>query len=117
MHNNNQTNDSFMMLLKGMVIGGVLGVLFAPQKGEVMRRQLKKKLDETANDITTKTEDFKKSFIETKDNIVESVEDTGEKVSNQVSKTKDNIENKVNDKKRELRDKVEDMEKENNRNM
>ena len=42
----------------GMVIGGVLGVLMAPHRGDITRRKVVRKAGEAKNDVVGKVEDL-----------------------------------------------------------
>lgn len=44
----NQQNNQFNSFALGLIIGGILGILYAPAKGEETRKVLKKLLEEWA---------------------------------------------------------------------
>lgn len=74
-------------LIAGTVIGGTLGVLFAPKKGSDTREDIKKKIDEKVDEAGETAADLK------------------DQVSDKVEEVKENIGEKVN----ELRDRGEDV--------
>ncbi len=45
-------------LLAGVAAGALLGVLFAPEKGSVTRRNIAKKSEDYVDDLKTKFQDF-----------------------------------------------------------
>jgi gas vesicle protein len=60
-------SKTFLALLTGLAAGAVLGVLFAPDKGEVSRKKVKKavgdyidKAKEKLSDLATNTENTEK---------------------------------------------------------
>jgi gas vesicle protein len=60
----NKTTQLFIALAAGAVAGAVLGILFAPDKGEETREKLVKKGKEFAGDISKKMKDVKDHYRE-----------------------------------------------------
>jgi gas vesicle protein len=48
----------FLGLLAGVAAGALLGVLFAPEKGSVTRRNIAKKSEDYVDDLKVKFQDF-----------------------------------------------------------
>jgi len=48
----------------GLAIGGILGILFAPEKGSVTRKQIKAKSNEYSDELKSKYNDFADSLSE-----------------------------------------------------
>ena len=45
-------------LLSGLAIGGAIGLLYAPHRGEIMRRRIKRKVEEAKDQIDEAVEDL-----------------------------------------------------------
>ena len=76
-----ETNKKIMIALgAGLAIGGILGILFAPDKGSETRRKIKDSgtrltdnLKETANSFRKKAENMKKDITERFDGMEETI--------------------------------------------
>lgn len=104
-------------LLIGTAIGGILGVLFAPDKGENTRRKLraealtaKDKLAETADEVK-KT--VGKTYAEQKENLEAQLES----VMSNVSYKADDVILALEKKLKDLRKKNKDLQKKNGTNV
>ncbi|MFN3968643.1 YtxH domain-containing protein [Flavobacterium sp.] len=51
-------------VLAGVAVGGILGILFAPEKGSVTRKQIMDKGNDYADDFKSKYKDFADSVSE-----------------------------------------------------
>lgn len=71
MGNSNNTEKIIGALLVGAVVGGAIGLLFAPEKGSDTRRKLSAKGDELTDVVKEKFDDF----IEMVSKEVETVKD------------------------------------------
>jgi gas vesicle protein len=61
-------------LLAGVAVGALLGVLFAPEKGSVTRKNISSKGQELADDLTEKLDDFIDAVKEKFEEVLEEVE-------------------------------------------
>ena len=46
-------------LLTGLVVGSALGVLFAPHRGDITRRKIRRKVEDTRDRVSEEVEDLK----------------------------------------------------------
>ena len=74
-----------LSLLAGVAIGATLGILFAPEKGSVTRRNISKKGEDYLDEL-------KYRFYEFMDSVNEKTESIKEESKNFVSKGKDIVE-------------------------
>lgn len=58
----NNTSKVLVTLASGVALGAVLGILFAPDKGEETRKKIKNKSKKMADDVKHKYEDLKGSI-------------------------------------------------------
>ncbi len=75
-------NGKFAAFLTGAVVGGVLGVLFAPDKGSVTRQ----KISDTASNISGSIQDIIEEGKDIVSNISEKMQGTAESVSYEANK-------------------------------
>jgi len=61
MSNQNGFGASLMTFLSGVVIGGGLALLFAPQSGKETRKQIKDVAEKTADEVRGRTEKIAQS--------------------------------------------------------
>jgi gas vesicle protein len=61
-------------LLAGVAVGALLGVLFAPEKGSVTRKNISSKGQKLADDLTEKLDDFIDTVKEKFEEVLEEVE-------------------------------------------
>ncbi|REH00840.1 YtxH domain-containing protein [Flavobacterium aquicola] len=58
------TGKAVLGTVAGLAIGGILGILFAPEKGSVTRRQIADKGNDCVNDLKSKYEGFANTLKE-----------------------------------------------------
>lgn len=65
-------------LLAGVAAGALLGVLFAPEKGSVTRRNIAKKSEDYVDDLKEKFQDFMETVTERIEKVKESATEFAE---------------------------------------
>jgi gas vesicle protein len=65
-------------LLAGVAAGALLGVLFAPEKGSVTRRNIAKKSEDYVDDLKEKFQDFLESVSERIEKVKENASEFAE---------------------------------------
>ena len=71
----NNTGKILTALGTGVIIGGILGVLFAPDKGSETRRKIKKQGRKVVDDVQYNFRKGKEKFNELKEDIVQTVKE------------------------------------------
>lgn len=87
-----------MGALAGLAIGGIAGILFAPEKGSITRRQIADKSNDFMNELKTK-------FDEIHDSLAEKLEHTRRDVEEFADKGK----SKFYDAKKDVKDAAENF--------
>jgi gas vesicle protein len=77
----NSTGNFIIGLLSGAVIGAAIGILYAPDKGEVTRDKLSKRAEDLKEDLDDRFDDLKDYVNETMSEMKEKLADVKEKVS------------------------------------
>ena len=65
------TGKVILGTVAGLAIGGILGILFAPDKGSVTRKQILDKGNDYADDLKSKLNEFSDSITEKLQNAKE----------------------------------------------
>lgn len=81
-----------LSLLAGVAIGGIAGILFAPQKGARTRKLIAKKSDEYADSLKEQFDEFIDSISGKYDQVQEEVSDFAEEMKSKVSDVKAKVE-------------------------
>jgi len=68
-------------LAVGAIVGGMAGLLFAPEAGDETRKKLQEKSKEVTEDLHDKFDEFKDTVNEALENVKTKVEDVKEKVT------------------------------------
>ncbi len=59
-----RTGNVVLGTLAGLAIGGIAGILFAPEKGSTTRKQIMNKGDEYVDELKSKVDDFSDSLTD-----------------------------------------------------
>ncbi len=70
MHNSNNVGPNFGAILLGAVIGGLIGILFAPDEGAKTRRKIAENSDNIADAVTEKYNQFMEFLEDIKKDVV-----------------------------------------------
>jgi gas vesicle protein len=83
----NNTGKVLLGVLTGIVAGGLLGVLFAPEKGSDTRKKISKKSGDYADALKGKFNDFLDSITEKFEKVKEEVTDFAEHTEAKMKKS------------------------------
>jgi gas vesicle protein len=86
MENSNNTGKLLGALLVGAVIGGVIGVLFAPDKGSETRKRLLTKGGDLSDTLKNKFNGFMDDSEKAYENVKQKAKDTADNVSKAYNK-------------------------------
>ncbi|HPE34704.1 MAG TPA: YtxH domain-containing protein [Bacteroidales bacterium] len=77
-----KSTSSFLIgLISGAAIGAALGILYAPDKGEITRKKITKKAEDLKDEFYEKMDEMKEYFNESIDSVKEKVDDIKEKMN------------------------------------
>lgn len=88
----NNSGGSFFAFLFGITVGGILGLLFAPEKGSSTRDKLSYRLDKYKG----KLEDLMDDIVEGKEMVQNEARSQGEKVINEAKSKAEELLDDVN---------------------
>lgn len=89
----NNAGNTLLAFLLGAVVGGSVGILFAPDEGRKTRRRFKQSFDETADNLKHRLEDFNDELKVKAKNFKGTLEDNVENLlSNSSHKAEEIIE-------------------------
>ena len=77
----NSTGSFIIGLLSGAAIGAAIGILYAPDKGDVTRDRLGKKANDLKEDLDDRFDDLKDYVNDTLGDMKEKLADVKEKVA------------------------------------
>lgn len=84
-------------LISGLATGTALGILFAPEKGSITRKQISKKGEVLLDNLKAKFEDFLLTATNELEDAKSEAEDVLDKVKEKAYEAKNEIENKLDD--------------------
>ena len=87
------TSKVLLGTVAGVAVGGILGILFAPEKGSVIRKQIADKGNDCLNDLKTKYSEFADTLKENFQAVKEDAKDLAENGKEKFS----NVQNELND--------------------
>lgn len=82
------TGSFFSGLLIGAAAGAVIALLYAPEKGEVVRGEIKKKVKELEEELDTLRERLKEKGGEVKDDVKKRIKEIEDKLSELIQQYK-----------------------------
>lgn len=92
----NQRNNDFNSFVLGLIVGGILGTLYAPQKGEETRKVLKKLIEQWSEKGENLSEEVKEVFEEWKEKTEPAIEMVEEKITPITENIKERMIEKIN---------------------
>lgn len=93
------TGKILLSLLAGVAIGGIAGILFAPEKGTKTRKIIAKKSDAYADSLKEQFDDFIDSISGKYDQLQDEVTDFTDEVKSKVEDAKAKVKDMGADKK------------------
>jgi gas vesicle protein len=93
--------------LIGAAVGGAVGVLLAPEKGEKTRAQLKNKFGSTMDTVGAKVDDVKINLAEKKDQLKDDIIHKGNELKGKLIDKKNEVLAKVDEATEKITDKIE----------
>ncbi|HLW08418.1 MAG TPA: YtxH domain-containing protein [Marinilabiliaceae bacterium] len=101
------TGSFFSGLLLGAAVGAAIALLYAPEKGDVTRKDIKKKMKELEKELDTLTSKLKEKGGEMKEDVkkrIKEVEDRLSELINQYKKTSEKVKEDVEKVKEDVKD-------------
>lgn len=84
----NSSSKVIVAALAGAAIGAVAGLLFAPEKGEDLRKRIAQKGSEAKDGVMSKVEDGLSSLKDLKNNILSSADGVANEANDRLAKLK-----------------------------
>jgi gas vesicle protein len=109
--NMSNSSNTVVGLLAGTVIGATLGILFAPEKGEITRRRISEEAEVAKDIIVEKTSEIKSQVASSVTDNKESLDTQLENVVSNVSHKAEDIITTLERKLKELKEKNKQMQK------
>jgi gas vesicle protein len=109
--NMSNSSNTVVGLLAGTVIGATLGILFAPEKGEITRRRISEEAEAAKDIIVEKTSEIKSQVASSVTDNKESLDTQLENVVSNVSHKAEDIITTLERKLKELKEKNKQMQK------
>jgi len=81
----------------GLAVGGILGILFAPEKGSVTRKQIRDKGNDYADELKSKYGEFADTIAEKLNNAKGFAKDLAENGKSKFEEAKNDVYNTASD--------------------
>lgn len=85
------TGKVILGTMAGLAVGGILGILFAPEKGSVTRRQIMDKGNDYADELKSKYNEFADSMAEKFQSAKEDAQQLAENGKSRLEEIKNDV--------------------------
>ncbi|MFO0358939.1 MAG: YtxH domain-containing protein [Flavobacteriales bacterium] len=91
------TGKVILGALAGLAVGAIAGILLAPEKGSVTRKQIVDKGDDYLDEIKSKWNDFLESLSDKKEGVRKSAEDMADRGKLKYEHVENGVKEKASD--------------------
>ncbi|MFN6378400.1 MAG: YtxH domain-containing protein [Flavobacteriales bacterium] len=91
------TGKVILGALAGLAVGAIAGILLAPEKGSVTRKQIVDKGDDYLDEIKSKWNDFLESLSDKKEGVHKAAEDMADRGKLKYERVENGVKEKASD--------------------
>jgi gas vesicle protein len=85
------SDSTLKTLFLGITLGTILGFLFAPEKGEEVRKTIKGKVNQVMEEINTQGNDIRNTIMNEVDDIQENIDGKISDAKSKINRAKDKV--------------------------